>query len=355
MGWDMGQTAGLNLVSGRGKGMGLAAALLSCLILAGCEREAILEGERFGTDVPLSETFGDAAPAQDADASAGDAPRAISLPGASQLADWSMRGYSATNRLPHAALSGNLTNIWTADIGRGNSRRNRITADPVAADGRVFTMDAMAGVVATSLSTGGALWSANLEPGFDRGGSVSGGGLAVAGGRLYASTGFGELVAMDAATGGILWRQRLDAGIGSPTIVGDRVYIVSRNNQAWVLNTANGRVEYQIPSIQSGALLSGGAAPAVGDGLVVFAFGSGELMGVSQSTGTQRWVSTVAGGRSGVAYANINDITSDPVIAGGAGLCGQPIGSRGGARHGTWPSNLDVGRGGVFTGPFDWI
>ncbi|MEJ6394897.1 PQQ-binding-like beta-propeller repeat protein [Gymnodinialimonas sp. 2305UL16-5] len=297
----------------------------AALALAACEREQILPGERFSTDIPLSEAIPGEARAF-GDPAAADAPRAISLPGVTQLGSWTQRGFNASNLTPHASLSGSLTPIWSANIGAGNSRRNRITADPVAADGRVFTLDATAGLVATSLTNGGTLWSTDLQPAFDRNGAVSGGGLAVSGGRLFATTGFGELVALDPASGGVLWRQRLDAGIGAPTVSGDTVYIVSRNNQAWALSTENGRINWQIPANRASALLSGGAAPAVGNGLVVFPFGSGELVGASIATGNQRWVTNVAGGRTGVAYANINDITGDPVLSGGRLYAGNQSG-----------------------------
>ena len=309
----------------------LALASAAVLALAACsDREVRLPGERFSIDVPLSATLPTADGAVPAralsDPSAGDAPQAISLPAPTRLGTWTSRGYNSFNRVPHAALAGNLTNVWTADIGRGNTRRNRITADPVAADGRIFTMDSRAGVVATSITNGGRLWDTDLQPGFDRDGAVSGGGLALGGGRLYASTGFGELVAMDPASGQVLWRQRLDAGIGAPTYVNGIVYIVSRNNQAWSINAENGRIDYQIPSLDAESVLPGGAAPAVGNGLIVFPFGSGELMGVSQSTGTQRWSLTVAGNRGGFAYSAINDITGDPVIAGGRIYAGNQSG-----------------------------
>jgi outer membrane protein assembly factor BamB len=110
--------------------------------------------------------------------------RAISLPAANTFSTWAQRGYDAQNRTPHASLSGSLTQVWSTNIGSGNSRRNRLTADPVAGNGAVFTLDATAGVRAHSVSNGGLLWSADLTAGFDRGGNVSGGGLALAGTRF---------------------------------------------------------------------------------------------------------------------------------------------------------------------------
>lgn len=293
-------------------------ALVTSLVLVGCERETILPGERFSVDAVL-------------DGGAGvevttDGPRAISLPSAARLSAWEQRGYNALNRTPHATLSANPTAVWTAEIGQGNSRRHRISADPVAADGRVFTMDSRAGVVATSLTSGTPLWTADLQPGFDRGGNISGGGLAVSGGRLFVTTGFGELIALDAASGAVAWRQRLDAGIGAPTVADGTVYVVSRNNQGWAIDADTGRLEWNVPGTATGAVLAGGAAPAVSGRLVIMPFGSGEIGGVLRRSSAFLWNTSVAAGRNGVAYANINDVTSDPVVVGNRVYIGNQSG-----------------------------
>lgn len=293
-------------------------ALAATLLLVGCERETILPGERFSIDSVLNGGAGVEVTT--------DAPRAITLPNPVRLSSWDQRGYNALNRTPHAALGTSLTQVWTAQIGQGNTRRHRISADPVAADGRVFTLDSRAGVVATSLASGAALWTADLQPGFDRGGNVSGGGLAVSGGRLYVTTGFGELIAMDAATGGIAWRQRLDAGIGAPTVAGGTVYVVSRNNQGWAIDADTGQLQWNVPGTESRALLAGGAAPAITDRLVIMPFGSGEIGGVLRRSSAFLWSTSVAAGRNGVAYANINDVTSDPVIVGNRIYAGNQSG-----------------------------
>lgn len=293
-------------------------AIAATLFLTACEREVILPGERISIDVPLDGSAGIQ--------TAADAPRAISLPAVARLSSWDQRGYNASNRIPHAALGTNLTQVWSAQIGQGNGRRHRISADPVAADGRVFTMDSRAGVVATSLTSGAALWTADLQPGFDRGGNVSGGGLALSGGRLFATTGFGELVALDPATGGIAWRQRLDAGIGAPTVADGTVYVVSRNNQGWAVDAATGQLEWNVPGTASPALLTGGAAPAISGRIVAMPFGSGEIGGVLRRSSAFLWNTSVAAGRNGVAYANINDITSDPVVVGNRIYAGNQSG-----------------------------
>jgi outer membrane protein assembly factor BamB len=176
------------------------------------------------------------------------------------------------------------------------------------------------------VQTGAALWSADLTAGFDRGGNVSGGGLALSGGTLFATTGYGELVALDASNGAIRWRQRLGAGAGTPTVSGNTVYVVSRDNRAWAVSTDVGRVRWELPSAPARALLTGGAAPAVSGGTVIFPFGTGEIVAAQAGSGVRSWATAVAGGRLGAAYSNVNDITSDPVVVGGTVYAGNQSG-----------------------------
>ena len=114
---------------------------------------------------------------------------------------WSHRGGTNSHRIQHPAFSTAPVQIWAANIGEGNDRRHRITADPVAAKGLIYTLDSRSTVSATSLA-GGPVWSRDLTPASDSSDDASGGGLAVVNGQLYVTTGFGDLVALDAAQRG---------------------------------------------------------------------------------------------------------------------------------------------------------
>ena len=306
---------------------GLAA--LALLTLSACgalDREEPLFGQRFGTRVPLSESL----PNADGEfpvitGEAADAPREIALAAPQSLSAWPQRGANAQNLMPHAALGAAPAEIWAVDIGQGNSRRTRITADPVAGDGRIFTLDAQVQLAAVS-TAGAVLWRTDLTAGFDRGGGISGGGLALDGESVFATTGYGELIALDAASGAIRWRQRLDAGLGTPTVAGDVVYVVGSDGAAWAIEAANGRIRWNLPASPGGASLAGGAAPAISDRSVIFPFGSGELVSALRESGVRVWGTSVAGARRGVAYNNLSDITADPVIRNGRLFAGNQSG-----------------------------
>jgi outer membrane protein assembly factor BamB len=293
-------------------GLGLLALLAAC-----GEREVILKGERFPVRADLAASVPvEGQPAPTAPAPAENQSVAISL-GPQTGGDWTHRAGNARHLMPHAALSATPQLAWSAKIGAGSSRKNRIGAAPVVADGRIFTIDAGTGVTATG-TNGATLWSTDLTATFDKGGGQSAGGLATANGRVFATTGYGELVALDAASGSVIWRQRVDAPIsGAPATDGSAVYVSGRDGSAWAVDAADGKVIWQMVGTPGKAAYVGTAAPTIGDRAVIFPSSGGDLMAVLKiGGGTKIWQASLAGKRLGRAFALTPDVTGDGVIAG---------------------------------------
>ena len=315
----------------------LLAAVAAALLLAGCSDEVILEGARLDVRDPLPERvpataegaaqiarlnaaapppvdprFRDTRP--DPVAAARATP--IALPAQVTHNSWGHRAGSPEHRIQHPALGAQLTPLWQARLGDGNSRRAQITADPVAGGGRLFAMDAHALVSAVS-PAGAILWTTDLTPPGERTRDASGGGLAYENGRLYVTTGFGRLHVLDAATGREIWEQEFDAPVaGTPTVRGDFVYVSSRNSRAVAVRKDNGRLHWEQPGAPGGPVAAGGAGPAVTDTIALFPFGSGEIVAVLRNGGQRLWSTPIAGKRRGRAYASVSDVTGDPVVVG---------------------------------------
>ncbi|MEP5154850.1 PQQ-binding-like beta-propeller repeat protein [Planktotalea sp.] len=296
---------------------GVAAAML-----AGCtEQDTILPGKREDLRAPFGEISDDRVRTE-------NSVQNISLARQTSNSNWTHRIGSPATRTAHPALAAQLTGVqWSTAIGEGDSRRHRITADPVVADGRIFVMDAKSTVTAVSLG-GEKLWSVDLTPARDQQNDAGGGGLAYGDGKLIVSSGFGKVRALDPASGAELWLQDLDApATGTPSISRGLVYLVAGDNVAWAIDANSGRVEWQLDGSASDVSnVSGGPAPAVGDDLVIFAFGSGEMQAAFRKGGLRRWNATVAGQRRGVAASTVSDITGDPVIAGNTVFAGSHSG-----------------------------
>lgn len=290
------------------------------LALAACaEREVLLPGERL--DIRTEAPLGSDTPINEARAFV-PAPPVVS-------ANWTHLGGSPRHTVQHPALSATLTPLWSQSIGQGNGRKHRITADPVVLDGRIFTLDSRARVAATSTS-GAPLWQADLTPPADRADDASGGGLAVAGNTLFATTGFGEVTALDVTTGEVRWVHDFDAAAtGAPTVSDGVVYVVTLNEIGWALDASNGRVLWQVLGAPSSTGIAGGPAPAIADDLVIFPFGSAQLIGAVKGPGTQVWSASVAGQRPGRAFSRVSDLTGDPLVDGGVVYAGSHAGRAG--------------------------
>lgn len=304
---------------GRPSGL-VALAMAGLLALAACgERELILPGERLDPRAL-------AIAGEQAEGAAQGQNAALSIPGARANAEWTQRGGNARHDAGHAALGSGLSRMWSTPIGQADSRRYRITADPVVGGGRIFTMDSRARVSALT-PQGQVAWSADLTPGAERADSVSGGGLAYEAGRVYATTGFGEIVAMDASSGGVLWRQRIESPVGgAPTVADGVVYVRGRDSSAWAVRTSDGRVEWRGEGTPGRAGVMGVAAPAVTNRIAIYPYASGEVAAVLRDGGVPLWSAYVAGARNGRAYAAFSDLTGEPVIRGNRVYVGNSAG-----------------------------
>ncbi|WP_297771489.1 PQQ-like beta-propeller repeat protein [uncultured Roseovarius sp.] len=287
--------------------------LIAALALAACSKKVhILSGEREGVREVLQS---EAARAQ-ADVTPENQVRAAQLPAARVNAEWRQRIGTPATRAAHPALGRAPELAWSVNIGAGDGRRVRITADPVVADGRIFTLDAQAQVAAVS-PTGELLWTSDLTPPNDRSSNASGGGLAYGDGKLFVSSGFGMLSALDPATGAVIWQQELGApGTGTPAVLDGLVYVVAGDDVAWALHSDTGRIAWQLSGTPDIHNVLGGPAPAITEKYAVFAFGAGELQGAFRKGGLRLWDAQIAGERLGVSSSRVNDITGDPVVVG---------------------------------------
>lgn len=288
----------------------VAIAGAALLAVAACaERELILDGERFDIREAQPRTDTEGNPLLPP-----EGPVAFSAPAPLNHAAWTHRGGSATHNIVHPQLARELSPVWSASIGQGNSRKQRITADPVVSGGRIFTLDASSRVAATG-SDGAVLWARQLVPASDKDNDATGGGLAFADNVVFATTGFGELFALEATSGEMLWRQKLEAPVtSSPTVSDGQVYVITRDSRAWALDAKTGRIKWQLAGAPSEANIIGGSGAIVSSRVAIMPFGTGELVAALKKSGLRVWGSSVAGQRRGRSYATIADISGDPVL-----------------------------------------
>ena len=282
-------------------------------LLAGCdtvdslfgERRRPLPGERrpvLRTDPPLA-------------ADAGLDPRAVTLPPATEIADWPTPGGRPNHAPGHARLSPEPRIAWRASAGSGSEYRARITSGPVIADGLVFAVDARGSGTAHALADGTPRWRTDATPEGESAVPL-GGGVSVVDGTAYVTNGLAEVLALGAADGAVRWRARLPQPTrGAPTVADGRIFVVTIENQLVALSAADGR---RLWLHRAGALATlplGLPAPAVEGGTVVAGFGTGEVVAMRVADGRLLWSDNV--GLSNPSLADIFGVSGLPLIEGG--------------------------------------
>jgi outer membrane protein assembly factor BamB len=240
----------------------------------------------------------------------------VRLPRPERNAAWPQGGGAATHAMHHLAVGDDLRPAWRAGVGAGSGGSRQLLARPVAAEGRVFAMDADGVVSAFDAASGERVWRFEADD-LDDDDGLLGGGLAYGGGWLFAATASGEVIGLNAARGERVWRTRLNVPLRTgPTVAGSRLLVLSADNQLFALDVETGRTLWRHAGFPELAGLLGGASPAVADGVAIVPYSSAEVFALRLEDGQPVWVDTVQRPRRTSALAEINDIDGDPVIDG---------------------------------------
>ena len=240
----------------------------------------------------------------------------FSLPEAVAVAEWPLPGGTAEQSMGHVDAAPNLSIAWRRSIGRGSKGGAHVTAPPVAAAGRVYTMDGESTVSAHDMRTGAQIWRTNIRPNDGRRDREAfGGGLAFADGKLYVSSGFRLVTQLDAATGAVGWTTRTPEPIhAAPTVSGGRVMVVAIDNTLLSFDAATGTPGWTYQALTEPARILAASSPAVQGDTVVAAFGSGELVALRAANGNDLWNEALSRASRTSALSEIRDIPGRPVI-----------------------------------------
>ncbi len=219
-----------------------------------------------------------------------EAARPLQLPSPQVNASWSQPGGSPSNSLGHLALGDQPRKVWSADAGTGSSSSGRLSAVPLVADGKVYTLDAGGRVTAFAAASGAKVWSASVTPDNEKSREGFGGGLAMDGGHLYAATGYGTVVSLDASNGSVLWTKRIGKPIrSSPTAAGGKIFFVSTDNVLYALSDSDGQQLWTARGLPQTASLLSNVSPAVSGSIVVAPFPAGDVAAYEIEGGKPAW------------------------------------------------------------------
>ena len=239
----------------------------------------------------------------------------IDLPEPEPVSEWPQPGRVPSHASVNAAQSG-MRERWSARIGAG-AEAGALSAQPLVAYGRVYSMDAAGVITAFSLQDGSQVWRTPTKPKKMRSSNL-GGGLTVADGTVFVVDGVAESLALDAHTGEIRWRVDVGTpGRSAPTVSAGHMVFGTIDERLIALEAANGRQLWSYAASASATIVFGQPAPAIVDNVVLAGFGSGDVAAVRLETGEPVWSDTLgaAGGRN--SLVDLSSIHGLPVISEG--------------------------------------
>jgi outer membrane protein assembly factor BamB len=238
------------------------------------------------------------------------------LPNPAPMAEWPLPGGTAEQSVENVDAAPNLSIVWRKGVGQGSKGAENVMGPPVAAAGKVFTLDGASTVSARDAQSGAEIWKTNIRPSDNkRDREAGGGGIAFAGGKLYVTSGYRLVAQLDANTGAVGWRTRTDQPIhGAPNVAGGRIYAVALDNTLLTFDANTGQPGWSYQALSESARILRASSPAISGDTVVASFGSGELVALRTANGNDLWNEALSRASRTSALSEIRDIPGRPVI-----------------------------------------
>lgn len=177
---------------------------------------------------------------------------------------------------------------------------------PILMKDLVIAANGIDGIMAYHRQTGFEKWRLYIKDGVE-------GGATLEKGRLYFGAGDGRFYCVDARRGVVIWSSLLKSeGLSQPTIVGDRVFVLSGNNVARALNKDSGQLIWVYDrQDRSNFSIRGGSQPSVDGNRVFIGFSDGFVVALSQSSGQILWETNI-----NPEGKRFKDVDAKPVVSG---------------------------------------
>ncbi|MCB1838742.1 MAG: PQQ-binding-like beta-propeller repeat protein [Rhodospirillales bacterium] len=227
---------------------------------------------------------------------------------------WPQAGGYPNHSMQNPALGKEPGRAWKTSIGSGSGSLP-LTAQPVIAEGRVYTLDTDSSLRAFDIQSGKKLWETSVEND-EEDEDVLSGGVSYSDGFLFVTNGYDEVLKIKAADGSITWRKNIPApSRAAPTVIDNKIYLITLDNRVLALDENTGDTLWAYVGIVETAGLLGAASPAANSDIVVAVFSSGEVTALRVENGSVAWSDNISSARQyGGGIESLSDIKALPVL-----------------------------------------
>ena len=175
---------------------------------------------------------------------------------------------------------------------------------------QVYTLDSKFVVRAHDRANGNTLWEKVLTE------DEVGLALVKNDSLLIALSLKGKVFALN-TKGEILWQKDLKAPFRNvPVLEKNSLYLVSANNDVWVLNTKKGQEKWHYKTDAPTTFLQQMGTPAISQNVIIVPFSSGLVVAFDKTTGSYLWEEDMSGNKAFDRISTIAQMTASPVIDG---------------------------------------
>ncbi len=233
----------------------------------------------------------------------------VRLDKAANITQWTAPNTNTRNKMP--ALSLKNTKEWKAKGAEGRGKNDLPMVSPVVMGDKVYTLDNESQVFARNVKEGNESWHAVL------GTKLQGVGLTANKNFVIAVDENGTVKAFN-TKGKELWKKEFNTPFrNAPLLNENTLYLLSANNDLWVLNAKTGDEKWRYKTTAPLTLLQGMGRPALSGNVLVVPFSSGEAVAFDADSGTLLWIQDLVGEKVFNAVAGLTQMSASPVIENG--------------------------------------
>lgn len=233
----------------------------------------------------------------------------VRLDKAFSVVQWAGPSANTRNKIPAASIA-KTSSDWKVSGATGRSKNDLPMTTPVIIDNKIYTLDNESTLFVRDLKDGKEVW--HME-----GTGLQGVGLTADKKLVVAMDENGTVKAFN-TTGKELWKKEFKTPFrNAPLLNGESLYLLSLNNDLWVLNAKTGTEKWHYKTTSPLTLLQGMGRPALSGDVLIVPFSTGEVVAFNANTGVLSWIQDLVGEKSFDAIADITQMSASPVIENG--------------------------------------